>query len=268
MHLLGLFGLLLIILGEGLSVFHILPWSHYVFPLFWYGYVFVLDYLNHRLNGTSFTLHRRREFLFMFSVSALYWYLFEWYNLAIKNWLYINTPEEVWIGTVTKIISFATVIPALYETTELVEGIVPKGRRLQSRSIIPANWQTASIILGICLSVLPLVLPTHFFWSVWVGPFFLMEAINYRLGRSSILGDWQNGEYRRTTVIVLAGFLCGFFWEFWNYWAYTKWVYTVPIWDMPHIFEMPALGFLGFGPFALETFAFWTLIWGRKHDTN
>jgi hypothetical protein len=253
MHLLGLFGLLLILLGEGLSVFHILPWSHYVFPLFWYGYILVLDHLNYRLSGSSLFLDHRREFLLMFPVSAIYWYFFEWYNLVIENWIYINTPEEAWIGTITKIISFATVIPALYETTELVKGIVPKGKGLRVRSLIPQNWHSASLILGICLFVLPLVLPRYF-----------VDAINDRLGRTSILGDWQKGELRRTSVILIAGYLCGFFWEFWNYWAYTKWVYTVPIWEMPQIFEMPALGFLGFGPFALETFAFWTLIWGRK----
>jgi hypothetical protein len=200
----------------------------------------------------------------MFPVSAIYWYFFEWYNLVIQNWIYINTPEAVWIGTLTKIISFATVIPALYETMEFVEGILPKGKGLKLRSLIPQWWHSASLILGIGLSVLPLVLPRQFFWSVWVGPFFLMDAINHRLERTSILRDWQKGELRRTTVILIAGYLCGFFWEFWNYWAYTKWVYTVPIWEMPHIFEMPALGFLGFGPFALETFALWTLIWGRK----
>lgn len=26
---------------------------------------------------------------------------------------------------------------------------------------------------------------------------------------------------------------------------------------------MPILGFLGLGPFGLETFAFWTLVWGE-----
>lgn len=204
----------------------------------------------------------------MFPVSALYWYFFEWYNLVIKNWLYINPPEEVWIGTITKIISFATVIPALYVTVVFLEGILSKGRGQRAGSHIPRNWPNASFIVGICLSVLPLVLPTLFFWSVWVGPFLLMDAVNYWLGRDSVLRDWRNGEYRRTTVILIAGFQCGFFWEFWNFWAYTKWVYTVPIWDMPNIFEMPALGFLGFGPFALGTFAFWTLIWKRKKHSN
>ena len=266
MHQLGLFGLLLILLGEGLSIFHILPWSHYVFPLFWYGYILILDYLNYRLQGSSLLFNRPRELLLMLAVSAFYWYVFEWYNLVIQNWTYINTPAEEWIGTTTKIISFATVIPALYETVDLLESFLPRDTWLKVRSLIPRNWHGPTLFLGFLLSILPLFLPRFFFWSVWVGPLLLMDPINDRLGRPSILRDWQTGELRRTSVILLAGYICGFFWEFWNYWAYTKWVYSVPIWEMPHIFEMPALGFLGFGPFALETFAFWTLIWGSKKD--
>ncbi|NIO10660.1 MAG: hypothetical protein GTO40_22705, partial [Deltaproteobacteria bacterium] len=101
--------------------------------------------------------------------------------------------------------------------------------------VISRHWQIGIVILGILLSVLPIIAPRYFFWSVWVGPFLLIDIINHRLRRDSILQDCAQGMYRRTLVIVTAGFLCGFFWEFWNYWAYTKWIYTVPIWDMPPI---------------------------------
>src|SRR3990172_7836427 len=120
MRLLGLLGLTLILLGEGLTFIHVLPWSQYVFPLFWYGYILVLDSLNFRRQGRSLLTHRPQEFLFMLPISALYWYLFEWYNAVIQNWLYINTPPEKWIEIPMKIVSFATVIPALYETAELL----------------------------------------------------------------------------------------------------------------------------------------------------
>src|SRR3990172_3536879 len=76
-------------------------------------------------------------------------------------------------------------------------------------------------------------------WSVWLGLFFLLDPINGWAGRPSLLRDWQKGDLGRTAVLLLAGYICGFFWEFWNYWAYTKWIYTIPIPDMPRIFEMP-----------------------------
>jgi hypothetical protein len=202
----------------------------------------------------------------MLSVSALYWYLFEWYNLVIQNWLYINTPPEKWIGITMKVVSFATVIPALYETAELVSALIGSRKSFRASPLIPGSRPVFSLILlsGLLLSLLPLLLPKLFFWSVWLGLFFLIDPINDRLGRPSILREWQEGDLRRSVVFLTAGYICGFFWEFWNYWAYTKWIYTVPVPDMPHIFEMPILGFLGFGPFGLETFAFWTLVWGER----
>ncbi|MFQ5850989.1 MAG: hypothetical protein ACE5JU_10425 [Candidatus Binatia bacterium] len=258
----------MILTGEGLSFFPILPWSQYVFPIFWYGYILVLDSLNYRLRGTSLLSQRQCEFLLMLPVSAFYWYIFEWYNLVVENWVYLNTPDEKWITFAMKILSFATVIPAIYETRDLLDTLLRTEKDLRVRSLVPSNWRGPSVLLGLLLSALPFLLPKLFFWSVWLGLFFLIDPVNDRLGRSSILSDWHSGNLRRTTLFLLAGYVCGFFWEFWNYWAYTKWIYTVPIPEMPHIFEMPILGFLGFGPFGLETFAFWTLVWGREKETK
>lgn len=265
MRLFAPLGFLLIATGEALSFFRLLPWSQYVFPLFWYGYILVVDALNLRCHGRSLIIHRRREFFLMLPISAFYWYLFEWYNAVIQNWHYINSPPEKWIQIPVKIVSFATVVPALYETADLIGSPAWARSGFGNRALIPGKWRSAPawlLVLGIALSLLPLILPRLFFWSVWLGFFFLLDPINGRAGRPSLLRDWQQGELGRTTVLLVAGYVCGFFWEFWNYWAYTKWIYTIPIPSMPHIFEMPVLGFSGFGPFALETFAFWTFVWG------
>lgn len=267
MRHIGLFGLVLILLGEWWSFYHVLPWSRYVFPLFWYGYILVLDFLNYQLCSRSLISHRPRELCLMLPVSAFYWYLFEGYNVIIQNWLYINTPPEKWVEITVKIVSFATVIPALYETADLLRARAWVKKGLRTHPLIPRNRRSFSyafLILGICLSLLPLILPKLFFWSVWLGLFFLLDSINDSSGRPSLLRDWQKGDLRTTAVFLAAGYICGFFWEFWNYWTYTKWIYTVPIPDMPHIFEMPILGFFGFGPFGLETFAFWTFIWREE----
>lgn len=258
-------GALLILSGEALSFNHVLPWSRYVFPLFWYGYILLLDSLNLWLRGRSLLSDRPREFLLMLPASAFYWYIFEGYNSVIENWVYINTPPEKWVELSMKVISFATVIPAMYETAELVGGRAGLEADLNSRPFAQGgrNFQWVSL-LGLVLAALPFLFPRLFFWSVWLGVFFLLDPINARLGLSSLLCDWRRGDLRRTGVLLAAGYICGFFWEFWNYWAYTKWIYTVPVPDMPHIFEMPALGFLGFGPFALETFAFWTFLWRER----
>ena len=58
-------------------------------------------------------------------------------------------------------------------------------------------------------------------------------------------------------------------WEFWNNWAAAKWNYIFPMFQRWKIFEMPAPGYLGFLPFALECFAMyvtaaWLLGWQTR----
>src|SRR5205823_6666876 len=61
----------------------------------------------------------------------------------------------------------------------------------------------------------------------------------------------------RTICLLIAGLICGLFWESCNYWAGSKWVYQIPYVGFAKLFEMPVLGFLGFLPFALEVHAFY-----------
>jgi len=89
------------------------------------------------------------------------------------------------------------------------------------------------------------------------------------LGVDSLFGDLEKGSLGNLSAWLVAGFICGFWWEFWNFWAHTKWIYTVP-WTLANvrIFEMPILGFFGFPPFALEYFAAYNLclyFWKKSH---
>jgi len=61
-------------------------------------------------------------------------------------------------------------------------------------------------------------------------------------------------------LFFVAGFISGVFWEFWNYWATTRWVYDVPYFGYVKLFEMPVLGFLGFMPFIVESFAIYVFV--------
>jgi len=110
---------------------------------------------------------------------------------------------------------------------------------------------------GACL-VLPLVLPqaaaAYLFALVWVGFIFLLDPINYRLRLPSILGDLAAGRRGRFYALLISGYTCGWLWEFWNYWAPAKWHYVFPMFQNVKIFEMPAPGYLGFLPFAVECF--------------
>ena len=63
-----------------------------------------------------------------------------------------------------------------------------------------------------------------------------------------------------TLSLLLAGIIMGFFWEFWNYLAVTKWYYNIPFLGFFKIFEMPVLGYLGYFPFAFELYAMYWFI--------
>ncbi|MBS3126681.1 hypothetical protein J4228_00790, partial [Candidatus Woesearchaeota archaeon] len=56
------------------------------------------------------------------------------------------------------------------------------------------------------------------------------------------------------------GIGCGVLWEFWNFWALPKWVYVLPAWTGPKLFEMPLWGYLGYGPFAWELYAMYYFV--------
>jgi len=89
---------------------------------------------------------------------------------------------------------------------------------------------------------------------VFLGFIFLLDPINARAGDESFSLDLRAGRYDRLINLLVAGFICGGLWEFWNFWARAKWIYTVPIFGDIKIFEMPVLGYFGFPPFALECF--------------
>jgi hypothetical protein len=61
-------------------------------------------------------------------------------------------------------------------------------------------------------------------------------------------------------LLFAAGLLCGFLWESWNWLAVARWRYHVPYLGDVKIFEMPVLGYLGFMPFAVESFALYRFL--------
>ncbi|MGH9692234.1 MAG: hypothetical protein ACRD4C_14345 [Candidatus Acidiferrales bacterium] len=112
----------------------------------------------------------------------------------------------------------------------------------------PARGATADCVLS--------------FYPGRIGFVLLLDPLNRRLGLPPIIGDLAEGFRRRAYGFFLSGWICGWLWEFWNNWAAAKWHYIFPIAQQWKIFEMPAPGYLGFLPFALECFSMYvTAIW-------
>lgn len=258
-------GLFILIVSEILMFMEIQPIATWFTPLAWYGYIFFIDGIIFRLKGSSLISSRRKEFLFMLPLSVVFWLIFEYYNLLLKGWYYINLPHPLWLRYIGYAVAFSTIMPGLFETAELLQCFL-KFKNLKFKKIKITNiFLYISMVLGTLFLAFPIIYPSPYLWAfVWCGFVFLLEPINYLRGNPSLFRDIEDGNIEIILSLLIGGYLCGFLWEFWNYWAYTKWIYTVPITENIKIFEMPLLGFLGFGPFCLEYYVMYYFIKGLK----
>jgi len=239
--------------------------SYWFYPLAWWSYILIADALVYYRKGTSLLTHHFREFFLLLSWSISLWLLFEMFNIRLHNWHYtmvpINTTER-WLGY---IVSYATVLPGLFETMEVFEsyGLLQNCRTRPLAS--SSHWYAPFVFIGLIFLLLPLLWPQFFFPLVWGGFIFLLEPLNHHFGAPSLMRQWQEGSLRTFYLLLLSGAVCGLLWEFWNYWAATKWEYTVPFVGRLKLFEMPLLGFLGFPPFAVQCYVIMNTISLCRH---
>lgn len=243
------------------------PFHTWFYCFAWWSYILFIDGWVHRRKGESLLLSHPSRFIFFAVFSVGLWFLFEALNLRLGNWTYQGLPLDRaarWAGYV---LGFATVIPALMETADLLDSAdILRGGMLRppkrETRVGPMCAAAGAVLLGLALAW-----PRTFFPFVWVALALLADPLNERLGAPSLITDWRQGSPRRTGVLLLAGLLCGVLWEAWNMPAGARWVYHLPGLDRVKIFEMPLPGYLGFPLFALEVFALSSLalrLWDRS----
>lgn len=240
-------------------------------PLVWTGYILFADALVLHLKGESLLHDRPREAMMMVWISVGCWLVFEAYNIRLQNWYYVNVPEDPLKRNWAYLWSFATIMPGMFETAEVLGGLgFLQNVRARRRSFSPALL-AALFVTGLAWVAIPPLLPTsmgrYTFGFVWLGFILLLEPINMSLGIDSPLRSWERGNPRPALLLLSAGFVCGFFWEFWNFWASSGWRYSLP-WPLdfgPHYFRMPVLGLLGFPPFAWESWAMFQFLKRALH---
>jgi len=247
------------------------PVSTFFTPIAWSAYILIADAAvlsltnRSRLNDAPITLLR------LATLSIPLWLIFEFYNLRLRNWAYTGVPLELPLALLGYGVSFATISPAIFETSDLVQALLPP---LPSEPFRFSRFtENLFIALGAVFLILPLVTPLriaeYLFGLVWIGFLLLLDPVNRRLGLPSFSGDLAEGFRRRLYGFILAGWICGWLLECWNFWAKAKWHYTFPMFQDFKIFEMPIPGYLGFVPFALETFvmyvtASWLAGWLKR----
>ncbi|MBN1813764.1 MAG: hypothetical protein JXA14_18130 [Anaerolineae bacterium] len=228
-------------------------------PIVWTGYILFADALALRLRGHSLLNDRPREALMLVWISVGCWLLLEVYNLRLWNWYYVGVPEHPVERAWAYLWSFATIMPGMFETADVLEGLgFLKNLEAKSSSFSPPLL-AAMFVFGLAFVLIPPLLPIpvarYTFGFVWIGFILLLEPLNMRLGIDTPLNAWGRGDPWPALRLLAAGLIAGFLWEFWNFWATSGWRYTIP-WPLDfgiYYFRMPVLGLLGFPPFAWES---------------
>lgn len=221
----------------------------------WWSFILALDGLNHRRCGTSVFFASVPEFLFTAFISVPAWLIFELFNLRLKNWSYLSFPSGLAIRWAGYFIAFASVIPALKELALFFHNFFKRKIRLFGPLRVTPALLNISLGIGILILLLPLIFPRLFFPLVWLGFIFLLEPLNYRRQRPSLLKDLETGGTTRLLSWMSAGLAAGIVWELFNFWAGAHWEYHISYLDFGRIFKMPLFGYGGFVPFALEIWA-------------
>jgi hypothetical protein len=234
------------------------PFATWFYLFAWYATILVLDGLAAWGGRRPSLVARPAHLATLLGWSAATWLFFELLNLRLQNWYYVFVPADRVARRIGVLLAFATVLPAVFSAEAALERAgFAREPRWPSLRITPRLL--AGLRLAGALSLLlPLVLPDVFFPLVWVALTLLLEPGNWRRdpGRS-LLGDLERGRPGRLLRLLAGGLLVGLLWELYNAGARGRWIYTVPGFEDWKLFEMPAAGFLGFPPFALECFAVW-----------
>src|SRR5580700_5957687 len=141
----GWLGIVALAGAEWLMFRGVEPVATYFTPIAWSAYILIADAAvlavtgRSRLNDAPITVAR------MALLSVPLWLIFESYNIRLRNWTYIGLPQQWTEALLGYGWSFATITPAIFETADLVQALLPP---------LPGEpvkiTRTAEIFLMIC----------------------------------------------------------------------------------------------------------------------
>jgi hypothetical protein len=246
----------------------------------WLAYILIVDGLVHRRTGASLLMTSPGLFAALFPASFLFWFPFELTNHFLHLWIYLGSPrlylvplryERLALRSLL-IALMMTVVPTLWETAALYRSFIPCGTDRPSVVRASRRWEALPVAVGIACLAAPFVWPHLAYPLIWLPMFLIPDALNARAGRPSLIVDAAHGRLATLTVYAAAGLTCGLFWEFWNDSADGyHWAYNLPhLNNLPHLFAMPAPGYLGYVPFGWSAYAVGHLVWrpGRRRMTR
>mgnify|MGYP000117882304 CR=1 FL=1 len=248
-----------------LMLFWIIAWSRFTwldsfqlhtFTPLWLSYILLVSACTTRQTGRCLLLNETKYFLFLFPVSAGFWWIFEYLNRFGHNWYYLPVNEfDALHYFLFGSLCFSTVLPAIYVTYEFLKTFPIINDPFKA-------WRRVNVGQGKGLGWLVLVTatlglvgigmwPTRLYPLIWISPLLLLLGIQILQSHASFLEKLRKGDWRLVITPALAGLICGFFWELWNSQSLAHWEYSIPYLQVFHIFEMPILGYAGYIPFSI-----------------
>ena len=219
--------------------------SHTFFPL-WLGYIISANALLVQRTGSCPLTTQPHRFLFLFPVSALFWWVFEYLNRFTQNWAYVNVEQYSALEYfLLATLSFSTVLPAVYTTKALLARIPLLNTPYQSFFVVstkrPRLWAWIVLLLTTLLLLALGIFPNLLFSLLWLAPLALLISVQSLFSRQNMLAPLAQGDWREIVQWAVSALCCGFFWELWNLYSYAKWIYRIPYVQALHVFEMPLL---------------------------
>ncbi|MFP4451840.1 MAG: hypothetical protein ACLFPI_00570 [Desulfobacterales bacterium] len=229
----------------------------YPFPFMWLGYILAVNALCCKRTGNCLMRRKPGFFLLLFPASAVFWWFFEYLNRFVGNWYYVGVempgPGQ-YIGYAT--ICFATVLPAVWGTAELLESFAFFKETYRNFFVIKPKHPRALAAVILVIGAVGLfflgIFPNLLFPLLWVSPLLIIVCFQVIDGMRHIFSPVRQGDWSSLVCFAAAALVCGFFWEMWNYYSLARWEYSVPFVHGFKIFEMPLLGYAGYLPFGLE----------------
>jgi len=227
----------------------------YSFVPLWLSYIALVNVLTFRRTGTCLWCRRRGLFVALFPASAAFWWYFEYLNRFVQNWQYVGVDVTDATGyALHATLAFATVLPAVASTQQWLASFAVL-RRGWDRPIRIHNPRPLALsVLAACVAALWLLgaRPALLFPVVWLAPVGIVLAVQALGPGQSYLAPLARGRWEIIYLPALAALCCGFFWEMWNAYSAAKWVYHIAFVERWKLFEMPALGYLGYLPFGVQ----------------
>jgi tryptophan-rich sensory protein len=105
-------------------------------------------------------MNEKRKFFTLVFLSIIFWWIFEFFNLRIKNWYYVNLAEPEWL---TLSIAFSLVWPAIFESFYLLKSLHLFDKlKIRKRKITKKTLITMNCI-GVVMLLLVFLKPRYFF---------------------------------------------------------------------------------------------------------